>query len=134
MKYSPIVAVEGETIVGTYIIKENQIGLGSHVANGFYVIHPDHHGRGIGKMLGLHSLEYARSSGFKAMQFNIVVATNSPAVALWKKLGFRIVGTIPRAFRHSTLGFVDAHIMYQNLEQMDGEAPSHRAQVSSAHF
>ncbi|MDQ8194210.1 GNAT family N-acetyltransferase [Coraliomargarita sp. SDUM461004] len=116
MKYRPIVATENEQIVGSYIIKENQMGLGNHIANGSYMVHPDHHGKGIGKKLGQHSLELARARGFKAMQFNIVVATNAPAVALWKKLGFRIIGTTPKAFRHPQHGYVDAHIMYRDLQ------------------
>lgn len=116
MNYFPFVAVENDIITGTYIIKPNQIGLGSHVANGSYMINPDFQGKGIGTQLGLHSLENAKAQGFKAMQFNFVVSTNKPAIMLWKKLGFDIIGTIPKAFDHQTLGFVDAHVMYKDLK------------------
>lgn len=115
MGYSPMVAVCDCEVVGTYIIKQNQIGLGSHIANGSYMVHPDHHGKGIGKAMGLHSLDYATARGFKAIQFNLVVSTNEAAVDLWMKLGFRIIGTVPGAFNHQELGCVDTHIMFREL-------------------
>ena len=113
--YEPMVAVQDAEVVGTYIVKPNQLALGSHVANGSYMVHPDHQGKEIGKEMGLHSLDHARILGFKAMQFNHVVSTNQAAVKLWKKIGFRIVGTTPKAFDHSQLGLVDTHIMYREL-------------------
>ncbi len=103
------------SILGTYIIKPNQIDLGNHVANGAYMVHPQTHGKGIGKQLCKHSLIKAKELGFTAMQFNFVVSTNKPAIALWEKYGFKIVGTIPEAFRHQKLGLVAAHIMYKKL-------------------
>lgn len=117
MKYSPLVAIEEELVVGTYIIKPNQMGLGAHIANGSFMVHPKHEGKGLGKKLGLHALRLAKSRGFKAMQFNMVVATNEAAVALWTKLGFEIIGTVPGVFKHKRLGYVDAYVMYQNLEK-----------------
>ncbi|NER15229.1 GNAT family N-acetyltransferase [Leptobacterium flavescens] len=105
---------EGE-ILGTYVIKPNQIGLGSHIANCSYMVHPDAHGQGIGKTLCEHSIDFATGAGYKAMQFNIVVSTNKAALKLWEKFGFRIIGTIPEGFKHRELGYVDAHILYRKL-------------------
>ncbi len=109
------VLAEGEKTLGTYIIKPNQIDLGSHIANCSYMVHPNYHGKGIGKMLCEHSLENAKKIGYKALQFNSVVSTNIPAVKLWKKYGFKIIGTIPKGFKHSSLGYVDAYIMYKEI-------------------
>lgn len=106
------VAVEGAQIVGSYLIKPNQPGLGSHVANAGFIVAEAHFGKGIGRAMGLHALEEARCAGFQAMQFNFVVSTNTRAVALWQSLGFGIVGTVPQAYRHRTLGFVDILIMH----------------------
>ncbi|CAL2103021.1 GNAT family N-acetyltransferase [Tenacibaculum sp. 190130A14a] len=106
---------EGVRVLGTYIIKANQLDLGNHVANASYMIHPEAQGKGIGKQLCEHSLETARNSGFKAMQFNIVVSTNIGAVKLWERFGFKIIGTTPNGFRHVQLGFVDTYIMHRSL-------------------
>jgi ribosomal protein S18 acetylase RimI-like enzyme len=75
----------------------------------------DQRGKGIARMLCRHSLETARARGFRAMQFNLVVSTNERAVRLWQHMGFNIVGTLPGAFRHPTLGYVAAYVMYQSL-------------------
>ncbi len=106
---------ENGEILGTYIIKPNQIDLGSHIANASYMVHPKAQGKGIGKLLCEHSLMEARKFGFMAMQFNLVVSTNKVAVKLWQKFGFTIIGTIPDGFNHLTLGYVDAYIMYLKL-------------------
>jgi len=98
-----------------YKIVANQRGLGSHVANASFMVDPSCSGRGIGRQMGEHCLEEARRLGYLAMQFNFVVSTNGAAVALWQKLGFAIVGTVPKAFRHSTLGYVDTYVMYRSL-------------------
>ncbi|HYY56239.1 MAG TPA: GNAT family N-acetyltransferase [Pyrinomonadaceae bacterium] len=113
--YSTFVALIDGRIVGTYILKANQPGLGSHVANAGYMVGPEFAGRGVGRAMCEHSLEEARRRGFLSMQFNMVISTNEAAVALWKKLGFTIVGTLPRAFRHKTLGLVDAFVMHRFL-------------------
>ncbi|WP_020528856.1 GNAT family N-acetyltransferase [Flexithrix dorotheae] len=110
------VVEENETILGTCIIKPNQIGLGNHIANCSYMVSPEAQGKGIGKMLCEHSLKIAREMGFKGIQFNIVVSTNEGAVKLWKKFGFEIIGTTPKGFRHSKLGFVDTFIMFRSLD------------------
>ena len=109
------VACVAERIVGTYILRQNQPGLGSHVANAGYMVSADARGKGIGRAMCAHSLEEARSVGFQAMQFNMVVSTNESAIALWKDLGFSIVGTLPKVFRHRELGLVDALVMHRFL-------------------
>ena len=113
------VAALGERVLGMYRVVPNQLGRGRHVANASYMVSPAAQGVGIGRLLGEHSLIEARSQGYLAMQFNYVVSTNSAAVMLWKKLGFSIVGTLPKAFRHKRLGHVDAYVMYQLLQDPD---------------
>ena len=102
-------------VVATYVMRPNQPGQGSHVANCGYMVARAASGRGIGEALCRHSLEEARRLGFRAMQFNFVVSTNDRAVSLWQRCGFAIVGTLPGAFRHPTLGDVDAYVMYRAL-------------------
>ena len=109
------VAVDGSRVCGTYILKPNQPGLGSHVANASYMVPSSARGRGIGSFLCAHSLDQARRLGFTAMQFNMVVSTNETAISLWKKHGFRVVGTLPKVFRHAKLGAVDAFVMHRFL-------------------
>jgi ribosomal protein S18 acetylase RimI-like enzyme len=109
------VALLDDEIVGAYLIKANQPGRGSHVANAAYVVKPESRGRGVGRAMCEHSLGEARGAGFLAMQFNIVVSTNTGAVGLWKKMGFEVVGTLPKAFRHAGRGLVDAFVMYRFL-------------------
>jgi GNAT superfamily N-acetyltransferase len=104
-------------IVGTYLIRPNQPGLGGHVANGGFAVAADARRLGVGRTMGEHALREARRLGFRAMQFNFVVSTNAPAVALWKQLGFSIVGTLPGAFRHAAQGFVDAYVMFRRLDE-----------------
>jgi len=103
------------SILGTYILKPNQPGLGSHVCNCGYIVAAEARGNGIASALCGHSQNEARSLGFKSMQFNLVVSTNEGAVRLWQKLGFRIVGTLPGAFRHKVHGDVDAYVMFKHL-------------------
>jgi len=102
-------------VLGTYFLRANQRGGGSHVANCGYVTATAAEGRGIARAMCLHSLERAKERGFRAMQFNFVVSTNTRAVELWKRLGFEVVGRLPDAFRHPELGFVDAYVMYRAL-------------------
>jgi ribosomal protein S18 acetylase RimI-like enzyme len=109
------VAEEAGEILGTYYLHANQMGGGAHVANCGYVTHGRAVGRGIARAMCVHSLQFAAGQGFKAMQFNFVVSTNARAIALWKRLGFAIVGRLPGAFEHPTLGFVDALVMYRSL-------------------
>lgn len=102
-------------ILGTYYLMANQQGGGAHVANCGYMTAPAARGRGIARAMAEHSLEMARQRGFRAMQFNHVVSTNTLAVALWKKLGFAIVGTLPQAFKHPEHGYVDSYVMFRAL-------------------
>ena len=102
-------------ILGTYYLKANQPGLGAHVCNCGYVVAPAAQGRGIAAAMCEHSQAEALRLGFRAMQFNLVVATNERAVRLWQRLGYAIVGTLPRAFQHRRLGLVDAHVMFKEL-------------------
>lgn len=117
--------VDGQ-IVGTYYLKPNYDGPGAHVCNCGYAVSTRARGKGIASLMCVHSQEHAASRGFLAMQFNLVVASNEGAVRLWTRLGFRIVGTLPGAFRHPSLGFVDAHIMYKPLRStaQQGDATS----------
>lgn len=109
------VAAAGDDVLGTYYLRPNQAGGGSHVANCGYVTAPRATGRGIARAMALDSLERARAAGFRAMQFNFVVGTNQRAIRLWQSLGFEVVGRLPGAFSHPTLGFVDALVMYREI-------------------
>ncbi len=109
------VAEADGTILGMYKLIANQRDLGSHVANASFMVSVAAHGKGIGEAMGRHCIDEARKAGYEAMQFNFVVSTNTGAVALWKKLGFNIVGTLPKVFRHQTLGLVDAYVMHRFL-------------------
>ena len=109
------VAILDDKVVGSFFIKANQPGLGSHIANAGYMTSPSASGKGIGKAMGQFSIEEAKRLGYQAMQFNIVVKSNERAVRLWQSLGFKIIGEIPEAFNHRTLGMTNAYIMYQKL-------------------
>jgi L-amino acid N-acyltransferase YncA len=109
------VAEENEQILGTYFLHANQKGGGAHVANCGYITAPWATGRGVARAMCQHSLRHAKARGFRAMQFNFVVSTNERAVRLWQSLGFEIVGRLPQAFDHPTLGSVDALVMYRHL-------------------
>lgn len=113
----PYVATVGHKIEGAYFVKPNQPGLGSHVANAAYMVNPAARSKGVGAQLGRHSLTEAKSLGYQAMQFNFVISTNERAIALWKRLGFAVIGTIPKAYRHAQLGSVDALIMHRFLDE-----------------
>ncbi len=109
------IASQDQEVVGTYYIKPNQPGLGAHVCNAGFIVAADHRGQGMGRKLGEHALQQAQIQGFQAMQFNFVVSTNKAAVKLWKNLGFKIIGTLPNAFKHQQFGLVDVYVMYQWL-------------------
>jgi L-amino acid N-acyltransferase YncA len=106
---------ENGKVLGTYFLKANQQGGGSHVANCGYVTSHEAQGRGIARAMCRHSLERARERGFRAMQFNFVVRTNVRAVKLWESFGFETVGRVPLAFDHPQHGFVDVLIMFRPL-------------------
>ena len=112
---SYVAEVDGR-VVGMYKIVANQRDLGSHVANAGFMVAPSASGKGVGRQMGMHALREAKQQGFLAMQFNFVVSTNAAAVGLWKSLGFAIVGTLPKVFKHQTLGYVDAFVMHRSLD------------------
>ena len=110
---------EGENgqILGTYYIKPNQPALGSHVCNCGYIVSESARGKGVASRMCEHSQQLASRLGFRAIQYNLVVSTNKGAIHLWKKHGFRVVGTLPKAFKSKSAGYVDALVMYKELEK-----------------
>lgn len=113
-KHNYVAILDGK-VVGTFWLRANQPGLGSHVANAAYMVAPEAKGRGVGERMAEYSLEEARRLGFTAMQFNFVVKSNVAAVKLWQKIGFEIIGEIPDAFDHQKNGLTNAYIMYRKL-------------------
>lgn len=109
------VAERAGEVVGTYYLRVNQQGGGAHVANCGYMTAPAAAGSGIATAMCAHSLGRARERGFRALQFNFVVASNGRAIRLWQRMGFAIVGRVPDAFAHPKLGFVDALVMHRRL-------------------
>ena len=109
------VAEEDGAVLGTYYLRANQAGGGAHVANCGYMTAAAATGRGVARAMARHSFDAAKARGFRAMQFNFVVASNERAVGLWQSLGFDIVGRLPGAFDHPALGFVDALVMVRVL-------------------
>ena len=109
------VAESDGRVVGTYILKPNQPALGSHIANAAFMVGPTERALGVGRKMGEHCLKEARRLGFRAMQFNFVVSANTSAIHLWEQLGFKIVGTLPGAFRHPEKGYVDVYVMFCSL-------------------
>ncbi len=109
------VAENNGRVIGTYILRANQCGPGSHVANAAFMVARNAQGQGIGRAMAEHCLNEARHFGFRAMQFNFVVSTNVAAIRLWQQFGFEIVGTLPGAFRHSQKGYVDVYVMFRSV-------------------
>ncbi|MEL6414772.1 MAG: N-acetyltransferase [Pseudomonadota bacterium] len=109
-----VASIDGE-VLGTYYIKANQAGGGSHVCNCGYMTSEAARGRGIASSMCEHSLSFARLQGFIAMQFNFVVSNNVGAIRLWKKYGFEVVGNLPEAFNHPKEGYLDALVMHRAL-------------------
>lgn len=103
----------GGTVLGTANMYANRQGPGSHVASASFMVDPRHAGRGTGRALGKHVIEWARATGFRAIQFNAVVETNEAAVELWRSLGFEVLATVPEAFDHPTNGYVGLLIMHR---------------------
>ena len=111
-----VVAVDGNgQVVGTASMYANRPGPGSHIASASFMVDPSYGGRGTGRALGEEVVRWATAEGFRGIQFNAVVETNTRAVALWTALGFEIIGTVPEAFRHPTLGYVGLHVMYRRV-------------------
>jgi L-amino acid N-acyltransferase YncA len=111
-----VVAVDDDGgVLGTANMYANRPGPGAHVASASFMVAPRHARRGVGRALGEDALAWARSEGFRGMQFNAVVETNAPAIALWRSLGFEVLGTAPEAFAHPLHGYVGLHVMYRAL-------------------
>ncbi|PWE29305.1 GNAT family N-acetyltransferase [Maritimibacter sp. 55A14] len=109
------IAEAGGEPLGTYFLTPNQQGGGAHVCNCGFVTAPAARGRGLARAMLEHALQAARAAGFRAMQFNFVVETNTRAIAIWSSYGFDVAGRLPGAFRHPEKGFVDALVMYKHL-------------------
>jgi len=110
-----VVACDGSRVLATAKMGPNRPGPGSHVATASFMVDGDVRGRGVGRALGQYAISWAQAQGFAAMQFNAVVESNHAAVRLWQELGFQIIGTVPEAFAHPTLGRVGLHIMHRPL-------------------
>jgi len=110
-----VLSEENNEILGTYYIKPNQAELGSHVCNCGYIVAEDARGKGVASSMCEHSQQIAKDLGFKAMQYNLVVSTNVGAIHLWQKQGFHIVGTLSKAFKSKSLGYVDTLVMFKEL-------------------
>ena len=110
-----VVAVDGDTLLGTAKMGPNRPGRGAHVATGSFMVAPEHAGRGVGRALGRYLLDWAREQGYRSVQFNAVVETNAAAVHLWRSLGFVVLTTVPEAFDHPEHGLVGLHVMWQGL-------------------
>jgi L-amino acid N-acyltransferase YncA len=110
-----VVAVDGDVLLGSAKMGPNRPGRGAHVATASFMVDPQRQGRGVGRALGAYAVAWARAAGYRSMQFNAVVETNTVAVALWQALGFRILATVPEAFDHPRHGLVGLHVMWQRL-------------------
>jgi L-amino acid N-acyltransferase YncA len=110
-----VVAVEGDQVLGSAKMGPNRPTRGAHIATASFMVDPAHAGKGIGRALGSYVVEWARSEGYRGMQFNAVVETNAAAIRLWESLGFEILGTVPAAFDSKAHGYVGMHVMYQRL-------------------
>jgi L-amino acid N-acyltransferase YncA len=110
-----VVAVEDGRVVGSAKMGPNRPGPGAHIATASFMVDPDAGVRGTGRRLGEHMVEWARTAGYRGIQFNAVVETNDRAVGLWRSLGFEVIGTVPGAFLHAEHGYVGLHVMYLHL-------------------
>jgi GNAT superfamily N-acetyltransferase len=112
-----VVAVDQDRVLGSAKMGPNRPGRGAHIATASFMVDPAAQGRGVGRALGEHVVAWARESGYRAIQFNAVVETNTGAVGLWQSLGFRILTTVPRAFDHPDHGYVGLHVMFLDLSE-----------------
>ena len=110
-----VVAVEGSAVLGSAKMGPNRPGRGAHVATASFMVDPAGRGKGVGRQLGAYAVDWARAEGYRGIQFNAVVETNTAAVALWQDLGFQIIGTVPEAFDHRVHGLVGLHVMHLSL-------------------
>ena len=111
-----VVAVDGDTVLGSAKMGPNRPAQGAHVGTASFVVTAAARGRGIGRALGEYAVEWHRANGFAGIQFNAVVSTNTGAIRLWQSLGFETIGVVPGAFRLPDGSFADLHVMYLRLE------------------
>jgi ribosomal protein S18 acetylase RimI-like enzyme len=109
------VAVDDGQVLGSYYIRPNAEGGGAHVCNCGFVTAAAAQGRGVARAMLAEALDRAAQSGYRAMQFNFVISTNTRAVDLWKTAGFEIAGRLSGAYLHPVQGYVDALVMYRSL-------------------
>ena len=121
-----VVAVDGDTVLGSAKMGPNRPGRGAHVATASFMVDPAAQGRGVGRALGEHVVGWARQAGYRGVQFNAVVETNGAAVHLWQSLGFRVLATVPEAFDEPEHGLVGLHLMYLPLAGQDASSSSSR--------
>lgn len=117
-----VVALDGEEVLGTSNMYANRPGPGAHIASGNFMVKQEARGKGVGRALGIYLLDWARRTGFAGVQFNAVAASNVAAVRMYESLGFRIIGTVPEAFEHPTLGRVGMHVMFHDLHHSETDA------------
>lgn len=110
-----VVAVEDDRVLGSAHMGPNRAGPGSHVSTASFMVAADARGRGVGSALCRFALDWARDNGYAGMQFNAVAESNDAAVEIYRRLGFQVIGTVPGAFEHPSLGRVGLHIMYHDL-------------------
>jgi ribosomal protein S18 acetylase RimI-like enzyme len=110
-----VVTVDGDTVLGSAKIGPNRPAQGAHVGTASFMVGSAARGRGIGRTMGEHAVEWLRANGFAAIQFNAVVSTNTAAIALWNSLGFATIGIVPEAFRLPDGALADLHVMYLRL-------------------
>lgn len=110
-----VVAVDGERVLGTAKMGPNRAGPGAHIATASFMVAPGERGRGVGTALCRAALTWAEAQGYAGMQFNAVAETNRAAVAVYERLGFQVLGTVPRAFEHPAAGRVGLHLMYREF-------------------
>ena len=114
-QHEVFVAEQAGTIVGSYFLRESRSGGGAHVAGSLYVVSPSATGRGIAQAMCEHSLIRAKQRGFLSIQLDFVISSDERRLKLWQRAGFRVVGTLPQAFRHPSLGLVDVLVMHREL-------------------
>jgi GNAT superfamily N-acetyltransferase len=110
-----VVLEDGGELLGSARMGPNRPGRGDHIGTASFMVAPEARGRGVGRALGEYVVQWHRDQGYRGIQFNAVVETNTAAVRLWRSLGFEIVGTVPGAFRSPTHGYVGLHVMYLSL-------------------
>ncbi|KRF13808.1 GCN5 family acetyltransferase [Nocardioides sp. Soil797] len=110
-----VVFEEDGLILGTAKMGPNRPSYGAHIGTGSFMVGDAARGHGVGRQLGEHVITWHREQGFRGIQFNAVVESNTAAVNLWSDLGFEIIGTVPGAFRSRTQGYVGLHVMFLDL-------------------